>query len=118
MSVAEIANTTVTIFRSSGNTENQFGETIDDNTPLWTAVPAFLAETGQQVQDPSTPLPRTIRRIACQVPASTGILNTDRIMDEATSDVYDIMSVTRPPTLNGAPVDVVLSLKRVTASSA
>lgn len=113
---AETANTTVTVLR--GTTENQFGDTIDDNTPFITGLPATLIETGKQVQDPSTPTPRTIRQIYCSVPQYAGVLNTDRIKDESTGDVYIILSVTTPPTTIGAPVDTVLQLKRVTASSA
>jgi hypothetical protein len=116
VSVAEIQNCTVTVFR--GTTENQFGDTIDAATPLHTGLPVFLAETGRTVQDPSTPTPRTIRQITCQVPQYIGVRNTDRIYDESTGDTYIILSVTTPPTITGAPVDTVLSLKRVTAGGA
>jgi len=116
MSVAEIANTAVTVYR--GSAENQFGEAVDANIPLFTGVPAFIAETGKSVQDPASPTPRTIRQVTCQLPAVTGVLNTDRIMDESTGDVFIVISVTKPPTIIGAPVDLVLGLKRVTASGA
>jgi hypothetical protein len=44
------------------------------------------------------------------------VLNTDRLTDEASGDVFIILGVTRPPTLTGAPVDLYLQLKRVSAS--
>ena len=113
---AETANTTATVFR--GTTSNQFGDEIDSNVPLITNLPVTLIETGKSVQDPSTPTPRTIRQITCIVPEWAGVLNTDRIMDERTQDVYIIISVTKPPTIIGAPVDTVLGLKRITANSA
>jgi hypothetical protein len=115
VSVAEIQNTTATILR--GTTTNQFGDEIDDNQPLVQHLPVFLAETGKTVQDPSTPTPRTIRQITCTVPQYVGITNEDRIKDEATGDTYIIIGVTTPPTIIGAPVDLVLDLKRISAQA-
>ena len=112
---AETQNATATIYR--GTTVNWAGDTVDDNTPYLTGLPVTLVETGKQVQDPSTPTPRTIRQIYCSVPDYTGIQNTDRIMDEATGDVYIVLSVTRPPTITGAPTDLVCQLKRISANS-
>lgn len=111
----EIPNTTVDILR--GTTTNAFGDEVDLNEALFEGVPALLIETGRTVQDPSTPAPRTIRQIICHVPPWTGVLGTDRIRDRATLAVYIIISVTRPPTLMGAPVDIMCNLKRVTAST-
>lgn len=112
---AETANTTATIYR--GTTENQFGDAVDSNTPFITSLPVTLVETGKSVQDRSSPTPRTIRQIYCNVPEWAGVLNTDRIKDEQTGDVYIIISVTKPPTIIGAPVDTVLGLKRISAST-
>jgi hypothetical protein len=116
MSVAETQNTTCTVYRST--TVNQFGDVIDNNVPFLEHLPATLIETGKSVQDPSTPTPRTIRQIQCWVPEWAGVLNTDRILDERTGDVYIIIGVTKPPTIIGVPVDTRLDLKRVSANSA
>lgn len=113
---AETANTTASVLR--GTTSNQFGDVIDASTAVITGLPVTLVETGKSVQDPSTPTPRTIRQIYCSVPEWAGVTNSDRIKDEQTGDVYIIISVTKPPTIIGAPVDTVLGLKRVTASTA
>jgi hypothetical protein len=113
---AETANTCATILR--GTTQNQFGDVIDADTPVIRGLPVTLAETGRTVQDPSSPTPRTIREITCIVPRYAGILNTDRILDESSGDIYIVMSVTTPPTIIGAPVDQVLSLKRISAQTA
>ena len=113
---AEAANAYCTVLR--GTTVNPFGDKIDANQVLYQHVAAILAETGRTIQDPSTPSPRTIREITCKLPSWTGVLNTDQIVDEATGDKYIILGVTRPPTLNGAPVDLYLQLKRVTAAGA
>lgn len=113
---AETANTLITVYR--GTTSNQFGDTVDSNVPFITDLPVTLVETGRTVQDPSTPTPRTIRQIYASVPEWAGIVSTDRLMDQATGDVYIIISVTKPPTTIGAPVDTVLGLKRISANSA
>jgi hypothetical protein len=112
---AETQNTVCTIFR--GTSTNQFGDSIDSNTPYITDLPATLIETGKSVQDPSTPTPRTIRAIYLNVPEWAGILNTDRVLDQRTQDVYIVISVTKPPTIIGAPVDTTCQLKRVSANS-
>lgn len=114
--VAAIRNTTVSVLRGTG--ENRFGDTVDAAQPVITGLPAFLAETGKQVEDPSSPTPRTIRQVICHVPQWAGVLNSDRIWDETTSQAYMIIGVTTPPTLIGAPVDTILDLKRVTANTA
>lgn len=111
---AEAANTLVTVFR--GTTKNAFGDDVDSNTPYLEHIPAILTETGRTIQDPSSETPRTIRQVTCHLPPWTGVLNTDRLFDESTSDTYIILGVTRPPTLFGAPVDTMLQLKRVTAN--
>lgn len=112
---AETANTTASVLR--GTTSNQFGDVIDASTPVITGLPVTLIETGKTVQDPSTQSPRTIRQVKCWVPEFAGVVSTDRIMDERTGDVFIIIGVTKPPTTIGAPVDTVLDLKRVTAST-
>lgn len=112
---AETANTTASVLR--GTTSNQFGDVIDASTPVITGLPVTLIETGKSVQDPSTPTPRTIRQIYASVPEWAGITSSDRLMDESTGDVYIIISVTKPPTIIGAPVDTVLTLKRISAQT-
>ena len=113
---AEIANTTVTVLR--GTTTDAFGDTIDEALPVATSIPVFLAETGKTVQDPSAATPRTIRQVTAQVPGWAGVLNTDRLLDERTQDIYIVLSVTQPPSLFGRRDDwnQVLSLKRVSAA--
>jgi hypothetical protein len=115
VSVAEICNTTVQILR--GTTYNSYGELVDNDTVFMENVPAFLAETGKTVQDPSSPTPRTVREIVCHVPQYVGVTDSDQIVDERTGDKYMIISTTRPPSLIGIPVPAVLGLKRVTAQT-
>lgn len=111
---AETANTSVTVLR--GTTTNWAGDEVDASVAVIEHLPVTLAETGKTVQDPSSATPRTIRQITCIVPAYAGVLNTDRIRDEATGDVYIVLATTRPPTIIGAPTDRVLDLKRVSGT--
>jgi hypothetical protein len=115
MGVAETQNCAVTIFR--GTTFNQYGDEVDANTPVMEHLPATLIETGHKTQDPSSPTPRTIREITLRVPYWSKLADSDRVLDEMTRDIYIVISVTRPPTTIGAPVDLVASLKRITANS-
>jgi hypothetical protein len=113
---AETANTTCSVL--AGTTTNWAGDVIDSNTPTITGLPVTLIETGKTVQDPSTPTPRTVRQIVCIVPEWAGISLSDRLLDERTQDTYIIIGIRKPPTIIGAPVDIVLDLKRVTAQTA
>lgn len=115
MSVAETANTRCSVLR--GTTANWAGDEIDANVPVIEHMPATLIETGHKTQDPSSPTPRTIREITLRLPYWSGVTDKDRILDEKTGDVFMVISVTRPPTIIGAPVDLLISLKRVTANS-
>lgn len=115
MSVAETANTRCTLY--SGTTANWAGDEVDANVPVLEHVPATLIETGHKTQDPSSPTPRTIREITLRLPYWTNATTDMRVLDERTQDIYMVISATRPPTIIGAPVDLVLSLKRVTANS-
>lgn len=112
--VAEVSNTQVSVYR--GTTVDATGYPADAATPVLQGLDAFLAETGQLTQDPSSPTPRTIRQIVCKVPAWTRVTTSDRIYDERTGDTYMVITVTRPPTLDGTHQDLTLNLKRVTAT--
>src|SRR5581483_278244 len=110
--VAETRNSTISVMR--GTTTNWAGDIVDANVPVIEHLPATLIETGHKTQDPSSPTPRTIREITLRVPYWSGLLDSDRVLDERTQDIYIVISVTRPPTIIGAPVDLVASLKRIT----
>ncbi len=112
---AETQNCAITIYR--GTSSNQFGDVVDSNIPYTSDLPATLIETGKTVQDPSTPTPRTIRAIYLSVPQWVGLLNTDRILNQVTGDIFIVISVTTPPTTIGAPVDTVAQLKRISANT-
>jgi hypothetical protein len=112
---AETVNASCTLY--SGTTTNWAGDEVDANVPVMEHVPATLIETGRKTQDPSSPTPRTIREITLRLPYWTKATDDMRVLHEQTGDIFMIISVTRPPTIIGAPVDLVASLKRVSASS-
>lgn len=113
--VAEFATGTCAVFR--GTSENQFGDAIDVDIPVIQGLPCAIIETGKTTQDPSSQTPRTIRDVVAYVPQYAQVVNTDRILDEVRGDIYIVISVTRPPSLIGAPVDAVLGLKRISAAT-
>jgi hypothetical protein len=116
--VAEVANCTISILR--GVNYDDYGDISDDAAAVTPGIPAVLIETSQQVFDPSTQTPRTVRAATCRVPAWTGVLNSDQIRDDLTGSVYAVEDITRPPTIMsspaGGPVDIVLTLRRITAA--
>lgn len=110
--VAEAANTTVSILR--GTDVDEFGDIEDTGTPITAGIPAILLETVKTTTDPATQTPRTIRSATCHLPAWTEALNSDQILDESTGQKYSVADVDSPGILNGAPADLVLTLKRIT----
>lgn len=112
--VAEIQNALISVYR--GWTFNQFGDVQADRQPFLIDIPAALLENQQTVLDPATQTPMTVRQAVCIVPSWTGVLNSDQIVDQSNGDVFAIESIVRPPTLTGAPVDLRLMLRRITAT--
>lgn len=110
------ANTQVTLFRG-GTAKNAYGDKIDaELVPYMQHVPACLTETSQNVLDPATQTPMTVRSSQLLIPTWTGALESDQVMDEATGDLYAVIDIVNPPTIIGAPVDLRLTLRRVTAT--
>lgn len=112
--VAEAANTTCSVLR--GTDVDEFGDIEDASTPLMVGIPAILLETVKTTTDPATQTPRTVRSAYCRVPSWTGVLNSDRIVDESSGRKYAVTDVDSPGSINGAPGDLVLTLKRITST--
>lgn len=111
---SETVNTRVTLLRGTGT--DAYGDPTDTDTVFLAHIPATLIETGKNVQDPSTSTPRTIRQVQCALPGFIGVLDTDRIRDELSGNLYMVVGVDTPPTLIGETPDVRLDLKRVSAA--
>lgn len=111
----EIANTSISVLRGEG--VNPYGDRLDTQVPVYTGIPAYLGERSKTSFDPATQTPRTVRDIVCVAAAWTDVRTTDQIKDERTGIVYAIEDVTLPPTLMGAPVDEILTLRRITGTT-
>jgi hypothetical protein len=109
----DLANASVSVLR--GETEDEWGDTVDATTAAYTGVPAAIVESARVTTDPATQVPRTIRSISCVMPGWADVLNTDRLQDDATGCVYAIITVSEQPSL-GYPPDTLLTLKRVTGA--
>jgi hypothetical protein len=113
--MAPTTNTLCSLFR--GTTVTQFGDIIDNPVaPYMEHVPATLIEKADIVLDPATQTPMTIRSSVLLLPPWTGAMNSDQVLDEATGDYYMIEEIVNPPTTIGAPVDLRLMLRRITAT--
>lgn len=110
--VAAVANTYVSVLR--GTVVDEYGDVQDSGVAVFTRVPASLVETQRTVFDPATQLPRTVRSTVCVIQDGLGLTNSDQIVDEQTGDKYAVEEIVKPPTLDGAPVDITLTLRRVT----
>lgn len=110
--VAETANCTVALFR--GTDFDGYGDVTDSPLPYIQGVAATLIETTQIVQDPATQTPRVIRTSTALVPLWLGVLESDRLENELSGDIFMIEDVVKIPNLTGAVPDLKLVLKRVT----
>lgn len=109
---AETQNALVSLFR--GTDFDGFGDVTDSPLPYIQGVGATLIETTQIVQDPATQTPRVIRTSTALVPLWLGVLESDRLENELSGDIFMIEDVVRIPNLTGAVPDLKLVLKRVT----
>lgn len=103
-----------------GATYDGYGDLSDAATEVTGGIPAILAETSKTVMDPATATPRTIRSATCKLPHWAQVKNTDQIRDQVTGNVYAIIDITQPPSFTsmpaGGPVDLLLTLRRITGS--
>lgn len=111
-----VPNASVSLLRG-GTASNAYGDVIDGELVTYmTHVPATLIETGQTVLDPNTQTPMIIRSSVLLVPPWTQALASDQVIDESNGDLYMVQDIELPPTTIGAPVDLKLILKRISAS--
>jgi hypothetical protein len=110
----EVANTTISVLR--GKAANPFGDLVDSRVPHYSSIPASLVETNKQVFDPSSQTPRTVRQGTCVLESWVDVTSDDQIRNESTGRLYAITSLDQPATLMGAPVDLTLTLRRISAA--
>lgn len=87
-----VANTTISIYR--GTTEDEYGDEVNGDTPLYTGIPASLIEgRPRQVESGTSGTPRVIRQATMRVIATTDIKRDDRVKDETTGYFWRIDAV-------------------------
>jgi hypothetical protein len=106
-----IATTTVTIL--GGESDSDYGDVLDSDTPAGSGIPASIIEGRQVVSTESDAQARVIRYYTGRLPNGTIVDDSNRLRDEVTGDVYSIDNVTVPrnPIMEQ---DVRLDLRRVT----
>lgn len=107
--VLRFRNRPMTIMR--GTSANAFGDESDVGVPIYTGVPAALAETSQTVFDAATQRQQIIRTVTCEVPAWADVLTTDTLKDEATGLYYMITSIEAQPGIGYYPAPKILTLR-------
>lgn len=110
-----IPTTTVSILGplDGTTTHDQYGDPVDSTTVTQAKVPCAISTGREVVATESDTNAVVVRYFTGRVPWGTQVVDTQRIRDEVTGDIYSIDNVTRPqnPVL---PQDVRLDLRRVT----
>lgn len=107
--VLAVRNRKITVMR--GTTVNEFGDRTNVGTPLYTGIPAALAETKDVVYDAATQREQVIRGITCVVPAWADIQDSDTLMDEATGFFYMVEGIEARQGIGYYPAEKILSLR-------
>ncbi|MEV7770580.1 hypothetical protein [Kitasatospora sp. NPDC086791] len=102
-------NRTITIMR--GTAINAYGDATDVGVPLYTGVPAALAETEQVAFDSASQRQQIIRSITCTVPNWADVRTTDTIRDETTGRYFMIESISERPGIGYYPPPKTLTLR-------
>lgn len=102
-------NRSITVMR--GTAVNEFGDRTNVGTPLYTGIPAALAETKDIVYDAATQREQVIRGVTCVVPNWADVQDSDTLMDEATGSFYMVEGIEARPGIGVYPPDKILSLK-------
>lgn len=104
------ASTTITIYR--GESVDEWGDPIDNNTVVETGIPAAITELNQDSEGEVSGAPRVIRSAIGRVGSEVEVLQNDRIFDETRRSTWIILSVTRQSNPVCA-MDTKLELKQV-----
>lgn len=108
--VIAIPNTTITIL--GGNTNSDFEDVLDSDTPAGSGIPCSIIEGRQVVGTESDAQARIVRYYTGRLPNGTVISDSQRIKDEKTGEIFSIDNVSRPRN-SIIPQDVRLDLRRV-----
>lgn len=85
------ATTTISIYRGQGTDE--WGDAVDNDTPVATGVRASIAEQKIYAQPEVTLQPRNLRYARLRVTKGTDIQTNDRIYDERLNQTWTITNI-------------------------
>ena len=94
-----------------GTAVDDLGDLSDVGAPLYTGIPAAIAEVSETVFDAATQRLSTIRSIKAAVPGWADVIASDTIQDEFTGFYYIVLSLEAEPGIGYYPPRKLLSLK-------
>jgi hypothetical protein len=94
-----------------GTSVDEFGDLSDVGSPLYTNLPAAIAEVDEVVFDAATQRPQTIRSVKAIVPGWCDIQASDTLQDSFTGWFYIVTSLEAEPGIGYYPARKLLTLK-------
>ena len=94
-----------------GTTVSDLGDVSDVGAPLYTGIPAAIAEITETVFDFATQRPQTIRSVKGAVPGWADIQSSDTIQDSFTGWYYIVESLEAEPGIGYYPPRKLLTLR-------
>jgi hypothetical protein len=94
-----------------GETVDEYGDVSDVGTPVFTGVPAAIAEVSQTAFDPATQRPQIIRSIQGVMPGWAEVRTTDTLYEPATDRYFMIEDVSQEPGFGLYPPRQLLTLR-------
>lgn len=80
--------TTLVTIMTTGTTEDQFGDVVENTTPIACGVPAAIMTRRERVFNPVTQEPRIIHYYTGRLLWGTQVTIDNRILDETTGQLY------------------------------
>jgi hypothetical protein len=105
-----IATCLASILRGTGT--DQWGDTTDSGTIVYTGIPARIVVKSSSVYDSATQSARVIQQVIGIVGSAIDVTDSDQIRDDTHSATYTVESVTQPLGPGRTP-DLELELRRV-----
>jgi hypothetical protein len=94
-----------------GTSVDEFGDVSDVGSPLYTNIPAAIAEVDEVVYDAATQRPQTVRAVKGIVPGWADIIASDTIQDSFTGWFYMVESLEAEPGIGYYPPRKLLTLR-------
>jgi hypothetical protein len=107
--VLKYMNRRISTYR--GTSVDGFGDVSDVGSPLYTGIPAAIAEISEVVFDAATQRQSTIRSVRGAVPGWADIISSDTLQDPATGCYYIVLSLEAEPGIGYYPPRKLLELK-------